>query len=552
MTQKFVLLVVLDGWGIASPGPGNAIAQAATPNMNSFTAMYPHTLLRASGEAVGLPRGETGNTETGHLNLGAGRIVYQDLERINIAISDGAFFNNKVLIDSIDHAAKNNSNLHFMGLIGAGGVHSSINHLYALMRLAKLKNFNRVYLHLFTDGRDSPPASSLIYINQIKEVMAKEQIGTIASIMGRYWAMDRDRRWDRTEKAYNALTKGMGNYFKTPDEAINDSYQMGKLDEFIEPSLMVDANQKPIALIKENDAVVFFNFRIDRPRQLASAFVLNDFAKASASFGFDPYLINYTKKHQEELTKMQNITFERGNKISNLYFATMTQYSKILDEDGAKVAFPPEIVTIPIGRVISDAGLTQLRMAESEKERFVSFYFNGQQEVQYRGEKRIIIASPKVATYDKKPSMSALELTDTLIRELANASNNYSFVLLNFANADMVGHTGSIGATVTACQVIDECLGKLANFVLAYNGSMIVTADHGNAEEMIDLQTGQIETEHSSNPVPFVAISKQFIGRPQTLPQGILADVAPTILKLLTIPVPSSMTGRNLLEGLID
>ncbi|CAN5321223.1 2,3-bisphosphoglycerate-independent phosphoglycerate mutase [soil metagenome] len=546
---KFVLLVVLDGWGIAAAGPGNAIAQANTPNMNRFVATYPHTTLLASGEAVGLPPHEVGNTETGHLNLGAGRIVYQDLERINRSIADGSFFENKVLIGAIDHAIKNNSNLHYMGLIGGGGVHSSINHLYALIQLAKKKNFNRLYFHLFTDGRDSPPASALIYINELKKIMEKEQIGQIASIMGRYWAMDRDRRWDRTEKAYLALTKGEGHLYKTVEEIINDSYSEGKQDEFIEPSLIAP-NGIPIALIKENDSVIFFNFRIDRPRQLTSVFVLNDFSKANSSFGFDPYQVNFTKKHQEEIKPEQNIVFNRGEKIKNLYFATMTQYSKILEDDGANVAFPPEIVTMPLGRVVSEAGFTQLRMAESEKERFVTFYFNGQSEITYIGEQRIIIPSPKVATYDKKPEMSARELTETLTKQLSDPGNTNKFILLNFANADMVGHTGSIGAAVTACEVIDECLGKLASFISAYNGAMIITADHGNAEEMIDHQNGQIETKHSGNPVPFIAISKHFFGKPQVLQSGILADVAPTIVKLLKLEVPSSMTGRNLLERL--
>lgn len=543
--RKFVVLVVLDGWGIASPGPGNAITQASTPNMTGFGVTYPHTTLQASGEAVGLPRGENGNTETGHLNLGAGRIVYQDLERINKSVADGSFFNNDVLISAIDHAVKNNSNLHFMGLIGAAGVHSNINHLFALINLAKMKNFNRVFIHLFTDGRDSPPASAMTYINQLREVIKKDGVGTIASVMGRYWAMDRDGRWDRTEKAYFALTKGTGGLFKSVDEIINDSYSQGKQDEFIEPALVTDAAGKPVGLIKENDSVIFFNFRIDRPRQLTSAFLVDDFS--NADFGFDPYLIKYTKKHEDGKTAPSG-TFERGPKLNNICFVMMTEYSKVLAAaSGAKVAFPPELVSMPLGRAISEAGLTQLRMSESEKERFVTFYFNGQQEIQYQGERRIIIPSPKVATYDKKPEMSAREMTDTLIKEMTD-SGNYSFILVNYANADMVGHTGSIGAAVTACEVIDECVGKVANTALSRGGIVLITADHGNAEEMIDAQTGQIETEHSSNPVPFIVISKELFGKPQTLQRGILADVAPTILKLLDIPVPSSMTGRNLLE----
>jgi 2,3-bisphosphoglycerate-independent phosphoglycerate mutase len=548
--KNFVILAVLDGWGVAASGPGNAIAQANTPNMRSFTSSYPHTLLRASGEAVGLPVGEVGNTETGHLNLGAGRIVYSDLERINKAIADASFFENKILIEAIDHAIKNNSNLHYMGLIGGGGTHSNINHLYALIHLAKMKKFDRLYLHLFTDGRDSPPASALTYINQLKGNLAKEGVGKIATVAGRYWAMDRDRHWDRTEKVYSCLTEGKGHLFKTIDEVINDSYSEGKQDEFIEPSLITDNTGQPIALIKDNDSVVFFNFRIDRPRQLTSAFVLPDFSKANESFGFDPYLVEFTKKHQEDIKTKQLPIFKRGERLKNLYFATLTEYSKLLEKAGAHTAFEPEEVGMTLGRVISDAGLTQLRMAESEKERFVTYYFNGQQETRYTGEQRMIVPSPMVATYDKKPEMSANELTETLIKQLSNQGRNYSFVLVNFANADMVGHTGSIGAAVKAAEVIDESLGKIASLVLGQDGVLVITADHGNAEEMIDSQTGQTETEHSANPVPFMVITKKFLGKPQTLQQGILADVAPTILKLLKLDVPTSMTGRDLLEGL--
>jgi 2,3-bisphosphoglycerate-independent phosphoglycerate mutase len=539
---KVLLLVVLDGWGVAAAGPGNAIAQASTPNMNSFKSQYPHMELSASGEAVGLPPGEVGNTETGHLNLGAGRIVYQDLERINKAIAQGSFFENKVLIEAIEHAQKNSSDLHFMGLVGGAGVHSNINHLFALIRLAKLKNFNRVYLHLFTDGRDSAPASALTYINELKEVINKEEIGTIASVMGRYYAMDRDRRWNRTEKAYLALTKGIGNFYKSIDEAINDSYSVGKQDEFIEPALICDKAGKPVGLIKNNDAVVFFNFRVDRPRQLTAAFVLDDFSKANESFGFDPY--------QEGKSPVDLPTFDRGPKLTNLYFVTMTQYSKTLQDAGVKVAFEPELVDTTLGRVVSDAGLMQLRVAESEKERFVTFYFNGQRELPYPGEQRIIIPSPNIATYDKKPEMAARELTEALIKNLSEA-NNYSFILVNFANADMVGHTGSIGATVKAAEVLDECLAKIASFILTYEGIMIITADHGNAEEMIDNQSGMIETEHSHNPVPFIVISNKFFGKSEVLQKGILADVAPTILRLMNLEIPTSMTGRNLLEGLV-
>ncbi|KKU02227.1 MAG: 2,3-bisphosphoglycerate-independent phosphoglycerate mutase [Candidatus Woesebacteria bacterium GW2011_GWE1_45_18] len=540
---KFVCLVVLDGWGMAAPGAGNAISQASTVNMNRFWASFPHTQLAASGEAVGLPRGEAGNTETGHLNLGAGRIVYQDLARINMSVADGSFFKNPALLAAIEHAKKNNSNLHYLGLIGAAGVHSNLEHLYALIQLAARQSFKNVFLHLFTDGRDSPPTSAKTYINSVREVIAREGVGTIASIMGRYWAMDRDLRWDRTAKAYFALTKGQGHLVKTPEEAIEMSYSQGKTDEFIEPAIITQADGAPVTLIKDNDAAIFFNFRIDRPRQLSRAFVFQDFTKANLDFGYDPYLVKYAKKHEIELHPVQE-PFNRGPLIQNLFFVTMTEYGKTLD--GAKVAFPPETVDMPLGRVIAEAQKKQLRVAESEKERFVTFYFNGQQETAFEGD----TPSPKVATYDLKPEMSAREMTDSLLAKLREENQQYSFILVNFANPDMVGHTGSIGPAVKACEVVDECVGKIANTVLAYGGSLLITADHGNVEQMINTQSGAIETEHSTNPVPLIVVSKEYLGNPSNLPAGILADIAPTVLALLGLTQPTSMTGRNLLESL--
>ncbi len=545
--SKFVFLVVMDGWGLAAPGPGNAITQAETPNINSYMVSYPHTQLGASGESVGLPHGEAGNTETGHLNLGAGRIVYQDLQRINLSISDGTFYQNQTLIGAIDHAMANNGNLHIMGLIGAGGVHSNIEHLFALIDLAHKHSFGRVFIHLFTDGRDSPPNGAKGYIAQLRDVMKKQGVGQIATIMGRYWAMDRDLRWERTVKAYECLTQGKGNLVKTPEEAIDMSYADGKTDEFIEPAVITNADGTPLATIKENDSVVFFNFRIDRPRQLSRAFVYEDFSKANTLIEFDPYLVKYQKSHLAQPVQVQE-PFVRGPRLKNLYFVTMTEYGKPIVEAGAKVAFPPEIVELPVGRVISEAGHKQLRASESEKERFVTFYFNGQQETAFEGEDRLIVPSPKIATYDLKPEMSARELTAAVLQKMKDFPD-YKFILINFANADMVGHTGSIGAAAKACEVVDECLGKLASWTLAYDGLMLITADHGNTEEMIDSQTGQIETEHSSNPVPFIAISKKLSGHSQAVTSGILADIAPTVLKALGLEVPSSMTGRNLLEG---
>lgn len=546
--DKLVCLLILDGWGIASEGAGNTISKANTVNFNRFWASYPHTQLLAAGEAVGLLHGEAGNTETGHLNLGAGRIVYQDLARISMSVADGSFFKNQILTDAIVHAKNNNSNLHIMGLIGASGVHSDLDHLFALIQLVAKSDFRNLYIHLFTDGRDSPPTSSLTYVRQLEKVIKAEGVGQIASIMGRYWSMDRDRRWDRTAKAYFALTKGIGRLVKTPQEAIESSYALGKTDEFIEPSLIAGMQGKPLALIKTSDSVIFFNFRIDRPRQLTSAFIAKDFSDASLVLDFDPYLERYEKTHLVSHISPYQKVFDRGQALTNLYFVTMTEYSKSLVYEGAKVAFQPEVVSIPLGKVISDADLRQLRSCESEKERFVTYYFNGLREIPFPGEERIIIPSPNISTYDQKPEMSVYEVTDKVLDNLRNGLN-YSFILVNFANSDMVGHTGNIGATVKACEAVDDCIGRIATSVLSKGGCLLIVGDHGNAEEMINNQTGEIDTEHNANPVPFIAVSNRFLGKSQMLSSGILADIAPTVINLLGLSVPSAMTGRNLLEG---
>lgn len=539
-----VTLIVLDGWGIAPPTAGNAITQADTPNIEKFWVSYPHTLLSASGESVGLPRGEPGNTETGHLNLGAGRIVYQDLPRINLSIAEGSFFKNPSFLGAINHAKENNSNLHIMGLVGSGGVHSNIEHLFALIHLARLENFPRVFIHIFTDGRDSPPASSLTYINQVEEAIKKEGVGTIASVCGRYWAMDRDFRWERTAKAYFTLTRGDGHKASNVKEVIENSYKEQKADEFIEPTLIVNKNNYPLTLISDNDAVIFFNFRIDRPRQLTKAFVLPNFEEtAQKEWDFDPFMVKYYKKHLTSIP--QRPVFQRGNALKNLFFVTMTQYAKSLP---VEVAFPPEIINLPVGRILSEKGIRQLRVTESEKERFVTFYFNGQQEQAFAGEDRLIIPSPAVPTYDQKPEMSALELTNALISTLRLNLSTYGFVLVNFANPDMLGHTGEIKAAIKACSVVDQCVGQITTLVDNLGGITIITADHGNAEEMLNLISGESNTEHSSNPVPFIMVGKQFLGRPLNLSSGILSDVAPTILYLLGLEKPSEMSGKRLLE----
>ena len=544
--EKFVILVVMDGWGIAPPGPGNAISLARTPNFSRFWSAYPHSKLRASGEAVGLPRGEVGNTETGHINLGAGRIVYQDLARINMSIADGSFYDNEVLNRACNHAINNNSSLHLLGLLGAGGVHSSIEHLFSLIHFAKTRGVRSLFIHAFTDGRDSPPNASLTYISQLRQVLEREQVGELASIMGRYWAMDRDQRWDRTARAYFALTQGKGNAARSAEEAIKASYEKSISDEFIEPTLIAESG-KPKGLVKSGDAVIFFNFRIDRPRQLTFAFVAEDI-RGAGELGFDPYAVKYEHKHEPGTKAVP--AFNRGRKLENLFFVTMTEYSKPLVEAGVVVAFPPENVKMTLGRVISLHNLRQLRAAESEKERFVTYYFSGQSERAEPGEDRLIIPSPMVSTYDEKPEMSSLELCDAVYQKLVN-NFIYSFVLVNFANADMVAHTGNIEATIKAVETVDACIGKLSRFVMAFGGTMIITADHGNAEEMINAQTGGIDTEHSNFPVPFIAVSKKLVGHPQMLPYGNLADVAPTILTLMGISPATNMTGRNLLDAIM-
>lgn len=541
---NFVVLIVMDGWGSAPPSPGNAITLANPVTLNRLWASYPHTLLSASGESVGIPRGEPGNTEAGHLNLGAGRIVYQDLPRINLAIAEGSFFKNEVFLEAIAHARTYNSNLHLMGLVGAGGVHSNVEHLYGLLRLAREQQFTRVYLHVFTDGRDSPPSAALTYTQQLEKVVATEQVGTIATVMGRYWAMDRDFRWERTERAYLVLTKGQGKRATSVQEAIEDSYKEKKTDEFIEPTLITDESGNPRSLIKDNDAVIFFNYRIDRPRQLTKAFVLPDFEeRAQKEWDFDPYMVKYYQKHNVEIP--QRPVFQRGPLLKNLYFVTMTQYGKLLP---VHVAFPPETVELPLGRVLSERGVRQLRMAESEKERFVTFYFNGQQELAFAGEDRIIIPSPAVATYDLKPEMATREITTAFLENLRVNPQSYGFTLINFANADMVGHTGNLAAGIVACKTVDSCVGEIVNVVEELGGAVLLTGDHGNAEEMINPITGQPRTEHSANSVPFIIVGKPFITQPRTLPAGILADVAPTVLYLLGIDKPLVMTGRNLLS----
>jgi len=535
---KPVVLIILDGWGLAPAGPGNAISQAKTPNFRKYWAVYPKTQLLASGDAAGLPKGEKGNSEAGHLNLGAGQIVFQDLPRIDMAIADGTFFQKEAFLQAVAHVKKYQSRLHLLGLIGAGGVHSSLEHLLALLHFSKNQNIANLYLHLFTDGRDSPPTSAVNYILKVEEELKNLEIGKIATLIGRYYAMDRDSRWERTQKAYDLLVLGRGEASTNPVEAIKKSYAAGKTDEFIEP-IVLDSQ----GIIRDNDAVVFFNFRIDRPRQLTKAFVLPNFERLEIKkASFDPYAERYGLKIYE--IPQGTTTFKREKVLNNLFFVTMTEYEKNLP---VAIAFPPEPVRLPLARVLSEQGLRQLHIAESEKYPHVTVFFDGGREKPFVAEDWVEISSPKVATYDLKPEMAAYELTEQLLKRLK--SNIYDFILVNFANPDMVGHTGVISAGIRACEAVDKCLGEIVNTVLNLEGACIITADHGNVEEMINLNTGEIDTEHSNNPVPFIIVDKRHNQGGRILPRGILADVSPTILNLLGIEKPQLMMGKSLING---
>lgn len=535
-----MVLLILDGWGIGPNNAGNAIALAKTPNMDRFWMGFPHTQLTASGEAVGLPHGEDGNTETGHLNIGAGSIVYQDLPRINMAIADGSFNNTAAFINAVNHVKKNKSTLHIMGLIGAGGVHSNIEHLYALLNFCKQQQVPQVYIHGFTDGRDSPPTSGINYIQQILDHCKKLGVGQIATLVGRYYAMDRDKRWERVEKAYDALTVGSESCTLDPIGAIKEQYDAGTTDEFIEPVSICNQDGSH-RTIQDNDAVIFFNYRIDRPRELTKAFVIPNFEQGLSEEGFDPYAVKYEKSHIKK-QKGSSTTFKRKKVISNLYFVTMTRYEEGLPVD---VAFPPQFVKNPICKVFATHGLKQLRMAETEKEKFVTYYMNGQQDTMYPGEDRVILPSKGAKSYDQIPEMSAREIGNEMMIRIQQEM--YDVIICNFANADMVAHTGNLEASIKACEVLDEVVGNIVKEVFQRDGVVMFTADHGNAEELINNTTGEKDTEHSIYPVPLIIVGKQFMNQPTMLPTGILADVAPTMLKIMGIPKPDSMTGRALI-----
>lgn len=521
---KPVILAIIDGFGIAPDADGNAIHKAKMPVMRKLIESYPAMTLRASAEAVGLSWGEMGNSEVGHLTIGAGRIFYQSYPRISMSIENGEFFKNTTLLAAIEHAKKNKSNLHLMGLVSPGGVHASDEHLFALLELCKRQKFDRVFVHAFLDGRDTIFNSGLGFIQSLEAKMVELKVGKIATLSGRFYAMDRDNRWDRIQKAYEAIALGVSkNQSTSAEEAISASYAASVYDEEFEPTVIMKGSS-PLTTIKENDACIYFNFRPDRGRELTKAFVLPTF-----------------DKFPREL-------------IKNLSFTTFTEYEKDLP---VQVAYPPQLIDSCLARVISDAGLKQLHIAETEKYAHVTFFLNGMHEAEYPGEERVIVPSPRVSTYDKAPEMAALEIAEKVVD--VTLKGTYDFIVLNFANPDMVGHTGDEAATIIACETVDKALGKIVDAALNVGGAVLITADHGNAEEVKNLTTNEIDKEHSTNPVPFIIVGKPFEGLKaptgdvlggdlaMTPPVGMLADVAPTVLKILDIQVPEDMTGRSLI-----
>ncbi len=511
MTNKQVLLIVLDGWGISMAKEGNAIAASKAPFYDSLITDYPHTELKAAGESVGLTDGQMGNSEVGHLNLGAGRIVYQDSTRISKAIRDGDFFRNPVLLSAIDSTKKSNSALHLMGLLSDGGVHSRLDHIFAMFDLVKSQGATNVFFHAFLDGRDTPPSSALTFIKRLEDHFAKIGIGRIASVSGRYYAMDRDKQWERVQKAYEAMVLAEDIRKYSALEAVQQSYECGRTDEFVLPVAIIDRRtNEPLATIRDNDAVIFCNFRSDRAREVTRAFT-------------DPAFQGFKRRICPKLSQ----------------FVCLTTYDESFN---LPVAFEPVRLTNILGEVLSKSGVRQLRIAETEKYAHVTFFFNGGEETPFSQEDRILVPSPRdVATYDKKPEMSAREITDKLVAQIG--SHHYGFILVNYANPDMVGHTGIMEAAVKAVGVIDECLSRVIR--AAWNEGMValITADHGNIETMFDPTTGQPHTAHTTDPVPFLLMRKDVKIRSG----GVLADVAPTVLELMGIAIPAEMTGKSLI-----
>lgn len=512
---KPVVLIILDGWGIGKSLKGNAIANATLPTIDKFNNFYPNLALQAAGISVGLPWGEPGNSEVGHTTIGTGKIIYQSLPRIAMAIQNGEFYRNQIFLKAMANATKNGSALHLMGLVGKGAVHSHPEHLYALLEMARDQKVKNVFIHIFTDGRDCAPDSAVESIANLQEKMKEYGIGKIASLGGRYFGMDRNNNWDRVQKGYDAIVKGEGAKIEDPTAYLQESYKKEIFDEYIEPAAVTEGGN-PIGPVKNGDSVIFFNFREDRARQITEAFVVPGFMK-----------------------------FER-TMLENIDFVAMTQY-----EDGlpADVAFPPVKITNCLGNILSKNKKSQLRIAETEKFAHVTYFFNGGQEDAFPKEDRMIIPSKNVASFDLAPEMSAAELTDTVIEVVEK--EKYDFILMNYANADIVGHTGNEKAIIKAVEAIDRSLEKLVPAILLKKGCLLITADHGNAEEVKNIMTGEINTEHSINPVPlwFITGENHREGTPGTSgePQGLLSDIAPTVLELMGIEIPQEMTGESLL-----
>lgn len=504
--RKPVLLMILDGWGISSQKEGNAIAEAATPHMDRLQAEYGRSQLLCSGEFVGLPEGQQGNSEVGHLNLGAGRVVYQELTRINQAVRDHTLHQNAVLKEAMTYCQKQHKPLHLMGLVSPGGVHSHSDHLLALLQMAKEEGLRQVYLHCFLDGRDVGPTTAKGYLETLEQQLEQIGVGKIATVSGRYYAMDRDHRWERIEKAYRAMTNAEGLEASSAVAAIVQSYAEGVTDEFVLPTvIMKDGN--PVGQIGRGDGVIFYNFRGDRAREITQCFVSDDFS-----------------------------AFQREK--PEVYFVTMTQYEEGLP---VHVAFLPQDLKHTLGQVLSENGIAQFRTAETEKYAHVTFFFNGGIEEPYPFEDRLLVPSPKVATYDLQPSMSALAVKDALVQAII--SGKHLFYLVNFANTDMVGHTGCMQATVEAAEAVDRCIGEIITAMQAAGGTVLITADHGNAEQMED-ETGSPFTSHTANPVPFIAVTNT----PVKVQDGSLQDIAPTVLALFGIEKPTEMTGNSLIQ----
>ncbi len=513
------VLIIMDGWGINPRKDGNAIAMARTPNLTKLASQWPNTAVRTSGLAVGLPEGQMGNSEVGHQNIGAGKRVLQDYTRVSESIQDGSFFRNPALLSAIEHVKKHASRLHLCGLLGNGGVHAHATHLEALLRLAEIHDINEVYIHAFTDGRDSSPTGGIEFMQHLQaraHEINPDHPARVATVTGRYYAMDRDNRWERTGSTYFAMTRGEGQRAQSAIDAIQDAYTHNVTDEFILPTVIVEDGQ-PVACVREGDALIHYNFRPDRARQLTKAFVI------------------------DELSPQATEKFKRGPRLADLQYVMMTEYESGLD---AAVAFRADEVEMPIARVISEHALRQFHTAETEKYAHVTYFINGRRETPFGGEDRYLVPSPKVPTYDLQPEMSAAGITETAVERIR--SGDYDFIVMNYANADMVGHTGVIDATIKGVEAVDTGVGKIVEATLAQGGALLITADHGNAEQLIDYTTGKPFTAHTTNPVPLYLVGAH-LAQAHLRSDGILADVAPTVLQLLHLAQPADMSGHSLL-----